>query len=166
MARDEYEGRMECDGNGNLLASEVRNVGTHVVPVFDEDGNPVEDANGEQLTVTVPILRYGKNHGRPIAHDKDNDKFMFIDAKDKSHNERHSKQALEVVATQTVDPDLPGYAGTKAKPTKGYEHHFGVLEDDDHYDADAPNNTRLRQLPDKVAARASSHTHQHKRGDT
>lgn len=171
MAKDEYVGRLQCDGNGNLLADESRNAGSTTVAVHDANGEPVEDADGNQVTVTVPLVRYGKNHGRPVAHDTKTDKFFFIEAGEPSHNERHHKQNVDLVGTQDQVPEDPGYAGTKDKPTKGNEHHFGVLEDDPHYAKGATDsqsrvtNTKLKFDADKAAAKASSHTHQHKGGE-
>jgi len=167
---DEYEGRLQCDGYGNLLADESRPAGTATVPAHDANGEPIEDANGEPVTVTVSLVRYGKNHGRPVAHDTKSDKFVFIKPGEPSHNERHHKKDIHLQGTQVDDPDMPGYAGTKEKPTKGNEHHFGVLEDDDHYEKGAElggkvTNTRMRMSADKQAARESSHTHQHKVGE-
>lgn len=131
----EYVGRMYCDGNGNLLASE------------------------------------GEHADEPIAYDPDGDRFVFVQPGEPSHNERHHQQFATVVGTQSVDPELPGYAGTPEDPVEGAEHHFGVLPDDPHFEEGAVSplsgrvtNTRLRQLPDKVAMRTGGHTHQHKAG--
>jgi len=165
----EYEGRMYCDGNGNLLADERRIVGYKTVTVTDAEGEPMLNGEGQAITAEVPIFKYGKNHDRPIAYDESTDGFRFLKQGEPSHNEQHHKQFAALVGTQSVDPDLPGYAGTKDKPTKNNEHHFGVLEDDPHYEKGATNpvtgvvtNTRTRQLPDVMAVRTGGHTHQHK----
>lgn len=93
----------------------------------------------------------GERAGYPIAYDEDSDTFVFIKQGEPSHNERHHKQFAGIVGTQDVDPDLPGYAGTKDKPTKGNEHHF-----DAH-----PGH---KQDPDSIAKLTGGHTHQHKGG--
>lgn len=167
----EYTGRMVCDGNGNLLADERRLIGFKSVTVTDTDGEPILHADGTHVVVDVPQYKFGKDHERPIAYDEDTDTFVFIEGDEPSHNERFHKQFADVVGTQSVDPELPGYAGTPDNPVEGAEHHFGVLPDDPHYEegATSPNtgrvtNTRVRQLPDRVAARTGGHTHQHKVG--
>lgn len=170
MAKETYEGRLACSGDGDLLADESRRVGTKTVGVFDEGGDPVLDENDEQVMVQVPIVRFGKNHGRSVAHDPDKDEFVFLSPGDDSHNDRHSKRAKEVVGTQHGDADMPGYAGTPDKPTKGMEHHFGVLEDDEHFskgamrEDGAVTNTKLKRHSDRISPRMSSHTHQHRVG--
>lgn len=131
---EEYTGRMVADGSGNLLADE------------------------------------GDHAGEPIAYDESRDGFFFVKPGEPSHNARHHEQFVGVVVTQDQQPDMPGYAGTADNPTEGHEHHFGVLPDDLHYEEGATDgdgkvtNVRAPQLPDKVSAKISGHTHQHKVG--
>jgi len=100
----------------------------------------------------------GDNAGAPVIYDLASDEFHFIQPGDPSHNELHHKKIAGIVGTQADDPDAPGYAGTAENPTKGNEHHFGVLDDDPHKDG-------LKFDPDKVAAKRYGHTHSHKVGE-
>lgn len=113
-------------------------------------GRLVADGNGNLLADE------GEHAGLPVAFHEG--EYVFLEPGEKSHNARHHKNEVGVVITQHEDPEQPGYAGTKAKPTKGHEHHFGPAEDDPHYDENSPNNTKLIQLPDKQAATLSGHT--------
>ncbi len=85
----------------------------------------------------------GDRAGDPVAFHEGS--YVFIQPDEPSHNERHETQVLEVI-------------GTTDENEEGQEHHAGPLEDDPHYDADAENNTKLRQLPDKVSAKLTGHT--------
>jgi hypothetical protein len=165
----EYVGRLACDGDGNLLAHEAKQVGTKLVQVHDADGEPVYDDAGNEITLEVPIFKYGKNHGKAVAYDPDKDCYVFVADGEPSHNERFHENEAHIVGTQAVDPDLPGYAGTVDEPAEGTEHHFGVLPDDPHYHGGAAldgviTNTKIVNDSDKVAVKAASHTHQHKDG--
>lgn len=152
MPEGTYEGRLVADGNGNLLAYEARRVGTSTVAVHGVDGEPLLNENGEQIVIEVPMFRYGKNHGKAVVYDEDNDNFRFLKKGEPSHNEQHHKNAVEMVLTQDQDPDSPGYAGTPSKPVEGMEHHFLTGED----------IPPVRQLPDNVAVLTGGHTQQHK----
>jgi hypothetical protein len=123
--------------------------------VSDEyEGRLATDGNGNLLA------QDGDRAGEPVAYDEDNDNFVFIGWDEPSHNQRYHKQNAEIVITQDQDPDAPGYAGTADDPI--HPAFFSVQEDDPHYDPEAENNTRLRNLPDSISPRVSSHTHQHK----
>jgi hypothetical protein len=102
---DTYEGRLVCDGFGNLLADE------------------------------------GDNKGLPVAHDVENNTYVFVSAGEPSHNERHHAQFAEVINT-----------------TKKDEHHLTPLTTDPHYDEDAPNKVRISHHPDRVAKTVTGHT--------
>lgn len=165
-----YRGRLMCDGQGNLLADESKRVGDRLAQVYDGDGNEIL-VDGEPLVVSQPVFRYGSNHGRPVALHEGS--YVFLNAGEDSHNERHHKQFATIDGTQSADPERDSYAGggpgdKDAKP--GTEHHWAVPEDDPHYDSDTDNNTRLRYSPDKVAATETSHTDayegKHEVGDT
>jgi hypothetical protein len=85
----------------------------------------------------------GDRAGDPVAWD--NGVYVFLAAGEPSHNARHEKKVLEMVATQDVDEELPGYAGTKSNPVEGAEHHWDVGE---------PNNYEA----DNASAKGSGHT--------
>lgn len=96
----------------------------------------------------------GDRAGDPVAYDEGH--YIFVEPGEPSHNERHHQQfvgfAPTVDETQTDDPELVNAGGGENM------HHFGVLEDDDHYDEEADNHTRLTTLPDKRSVKASGHT--------
>lgn len=92
----------------------------------------------------------GDRAGDPVAYDEG--KFVFLKPGEDSHNERHHAQFVDIEGT-TDDS-----AGSPDDPTPGQEHHWGPTEDDAHYAAGYPNNTRLRFDPDKVAAKITGHT--------
>lgn len=168
MAKETYEGRLMGDGSGHLLAYEARQVGTKTVVVHDADGEPVVDENGTEVTMSIPVFKFGKKHGKQIAHDPESDTYVFVKDGEPSHNERHHVQTLEIQGTQSNQPTEPGYAGTQDEPTPGMEHHWGPLEDDPHYSEGATDglervtNTRPLSDPDSVAPLVSSHTSQHR----
>lgn len=128
------------------------------------EGRLVADGSGNLLADE------GDRAGEPVTYDKESDNFRFLKPGEPSHNDQHHENFVGMVMTQTVDPDLPGYAGTADKPTEGHEHHFAPLADDPHYEEGATDSegrvthTRTKQLPDAVARKISGHTHQHKMG--
>lgn len=158
-----YEGRLQTDGNGNLLAYDATIRGQQLVPLFDGAGNPMLNADGTQITMLMPILDVGPSHGLPVAaHDGS---YVFVSPGDPSHNERHQQNVLGLDPTQDVDPELPGFAGNdEADGIEGTAHHFGVLPDDPHYQEGATNarglvnNTNARLDPDSVAHLVTGHT--------
>lgn len=157
-----YTGRLASDGNGNLLADEAQKVGERDVVVHDENGDLVLGADGQAITLKVPILKFGKNHGLPVAfHDGS---YVFLQPGEPSHNERYHQNNVGVQGTQVVDPAEPGYAGTADEPVAGNEHHFGVTEDDAHYDADSPTGVRLKFDPDSIAPIVTGHTEANQNG--
>ena len=158
-----YEGRLMCDGYGNLLADESRRVGEKEITLTDDDGEALLDANQQVISVKVPIFKFGKDHGKPVAFHEGS--YVFLNSGDDSHNERHHENFAEISGTQHDDETAPHYAGTADSPAEGREHHFGVLEDDPHYDAEAEGNTRLRFDADKVAATVTGHTSAYKGGE-
>jgi hypothetical protein len=128
------------------------------------EGRLVADGNGNLLADE------GDRAGQPVAYDKDNDNFRFLKPGEPSHNDQHHENFVGVVVTQDQDPDQPGYAGSPDDPAEGHEHHFGVTEDDPHYEEDATDadgrvtHTRLRTLPDSVSRMTGGHTSQHRNG--
>lgn len=163
-----YVGRLACDGKGNLLACEEKRVGTRLVQVHDENGEPVYDEAGNEIVLEVPAFKYGKNHGRRVAHDKTTDTYVFLDDDAPSHNDQHHEQFVEMTGTHTQEDatDHPGFAGTPDKPIEGREHHWGPLPDDPHYSEGATDdlgnvtNVAVINDNDKDAVVASSHTEQ------
>jgi hypothetical protein len=113
-------------------------------------GRMVCDGNGNLLADE------GEKKGHPIAYDEDTDTFVFIKPGEPSHNERYHKQFADMVGTQSVDPELPGYAGIDAEhATEGMEHHF---------EENLEPMPRVKFHPDSVAHLTGGHTHQHKAG--
>lgn len=165
----EYHGRLMADGEGNLLADESRTVGSVTVAVHDENGDPVLNELGQQVEVTVPKVKYGKNHRRPVARDKEAGTFIFVPHGEPSHNDRHHKQFITVTGTvdesMTDDPDLVNVTKTEN------QHHFGPLPDDPHYAEGATNslgkvtNVRAKTDDDRVAATVTGHTDAWGEGD-
>lgn len=149
-----YHGRLVTDGQGNLLADESRRIGTKTVTLFDDEGHELLDELGQAVTASIPILKFGKNHGRPVAAHEGS--YIFLNKGDESHNARHHQRYVNVDGTvdesMTDDPDLVNADDTQNP------HHFGVTEDDPHYDEDAPNHTRLQFDPDTIAATVTGHT--------
>lgn len=153
---DVYEGRLVADGNGNLLAYDARRVGTRTVVVHDVDGEPILDGEGKEVVLEVPVMKFGKNHNKPVVHDTEKDEYVFLKPGEPSHNEQHHQNFVGIDVTQHLDPEAPGYAGLdEDHPTEGHEHHWTKPED----------FPPMEQHPDNVAARISGHTHQHKVGD-
>lgn len=149
-AKGTYEGRLMCDGYGNLLADESKFVGYKEITVTDDNGDPILDNGGEPTVVRVPQFRFGENHGQPVAEHEGS--YVFLNPGDESHNDRHHQQFAEIV--RTADADAPES-----------QHHSGTLPDDPHYDENADNLTRMRFSPDKVAATETGHTAAYKGGD-
>jgi len=155
-----YSGRLQTDGEGNLLAYEAEQIGEKTVTVNDENGNPILGTDGQAISVTVPVFRFGDNHGKPVAEHEGS--YVFLSAGEPSHNDRHHQQFVVVDSTvdasQTDDPDLVN------ADEKNNAHHFGVLPDDPHYEEGATDyrgrvtNMRTRFDPDSVAATSTSHT--------
>lgn len=164
MAKDSgiYHGRLVADGNGNLLADEAQKVGEKTITVTDSDGEDMLNGDGQPITVTVPIFKFGKNHGKPVAFHEGS--YVFVQKGEPSHNERHHQQVAQMTPTQHMDNGFPGYAGDPDNPTEGNEHHWGPTPDDPHYsegatDADGvTTNTKLIQVPDSLNEDAVGHT--------
>lgn len=150
MAKGTYEGRLMCDGYGNLLADESKFVGEKTVTLLDDDGDPILDGSGQPTIVRVPQFKFGKHHGEPVAFHEGS--YVFLNSGDESHNDRHHQQFAVIDATTDASEE-------------GQEHHDGVLENDPHYDGAAENATRLKFDADKVAATATGHTAAYKGGD-
>jgi hypothetical protein len=148
-AKEHYEGRLMCDGNGNLLAHEATLVREKEITVMDDEGDSVLDESGAPLTVRVPIFKHGKNHGRPVAADEDGN-YVFVEANEPSHNDRHHERFVVVDATSDAS-------------NEGEEHHDAPTPDDPHYDESAENSTRLRVDADKLAAVSTGHTAAYKK---
>lgn len=151
MSEGVYEGRLMTDGNGNLMADESVNVGEKRILVYDENGELVTDDSGQAIAITIPVVHYGENHGKPVrAHEGS---YVFLAPGEPSHNQVHHQQFAEMTGTQDVDPDAPGYAGTPDDPTEGAEHHWDVTDPADlKFDADI------------ISAQLSGHTAAYTRG--
>lgn len=165
VPKGKYEGRLMCDGNGNLLADQSTKVGDRTITLHDEFGAPVKDDQGNNVTLTIPVFEFGDHHGFPVAHDPDAGEYVFVQRGEPSHNDRHHEQFTEPIgATQVDDPDGPWYAGEEDDPVEGREHHWRALPDDDHYEEGATNekgvvtNTREKKLPDTISPFATGHT--------
>jgi len=105
------------------------------------NGRLVADGNGNLLADE------GDRAGDPVAYDEG--QYIFIDAGEPSHNERHHQQ-------------FAAFEGTTEENADDNPHHFGVQEDDPHYDPDAEGLTKLKQLPDKASSTGSGHTEAYK----
>lgn len=101
----------------------------------------------------------GEFAGYPIAFHEGS--YVFVQPGEPSHNKRHESNVIEMVMTQDQVEDMPGFAGTPDNPVEGREHHWGPLEDDAHFDADARNKTKTVFDPDVVAAKITGHTEAH-----
>lgn len=124
--------RLMTDGNGNLL--------------IDEEGH--------------------EDHGKPVAYHEGT--FVVIGINDPSHNERHHQRFAQVDGTRDADM-ISRAAEDVGQDPSNYEfmvnagggdnmHHFETQEDDPHYDAEAPNKTRTKNLPDALAPTLTGHT--------
>jgi hypothetical protein len=96
----------------------------------------------------------GEWEGYPVAfHDGS---YVYIGAGEPSHNDRHHQNFATVTGTvdesMTDDPDLVNVTSTENL------HHFGVQEDDPHYDPDSEGHVRAPLLPDAIAAVTTGHT--------
>lgn len=111
-------------------------------------GRLVADGNGNLLADEGP------RKGDPVAFDEG--QYIFVGPGEPSHNERHHQRfaAFEGTIDESMTDD-PSLVNATADENA---HHFGPVEDDSHFDPDAENNTRLRQLPDNQAAKLSGHT--------
>ena len=163
MSQGIYEGRLQTDGNGNLLADEATLVAETVIPLFLADGKPALKDDGVQMTYTSRVYEYGENHGMPVAaHDGS---YVLLAPGEASHNERHHKSYVEVPATQDQDPDSPGYVDPDhPEDTPENAHHFGALDDDPHYEEGVTDqrgvvtNTHAKLDPDSTAPLVTGHT--------
>lgn len=100
----------------------------------------------------------GEFAGYPVTfHDGS---YIFVQPGEPSHNERYHEQFLTVDGTRDAE-SLERLGGDTELANAGAGenmHHFETQEDDDHYDADAPNKTKPKVDPDKVAATLTGHT--------
>lgn len=115
-------------------------------------GRLVADGNGNLLADE------GDRKGEPVAYDEG--QYIFVAPGEPSHNQRHHQNVAGMTGTvdesMTDDPELVNVNEDEN------QHHFGTLEDDPHYDADAENKTKLTFLPDSQAIKASGHTEGYK----
>lgn len=137
-----YNGRMEADGMGNLLASEGEFAG---FPIAFHDGSYVFVQPGEQSHNERHHVQFAQS---TVAGGG------TVDA-----------IAGTVDASMTDDPDLIN-TDESTNP-----HHFGTLEDDPHYEAGYTkdngevSNTRPKLIPDTIAPRMTGHTASISEGD-
>ena len=113
------------------------------------------DGNGNLLAYDMSEDgMLGPNHGRSIAfHDGS---YIFLNPGEPSHNDRHGVNVLEVVGT--VDESMTDDETLVNADSTENAHHFGIQEDDAHYDPDAPNGIRLTSLSEKEAETFTGHT--------
>jgi hypothetical protein len=155
-----YRGRLAADGAGNLLAYEAEVMGESVVPAFDSNGNALINPDGSQVMVSVPVVRFGDNHNKPVYHDTENNVYKYVAQGEPSHNQRAQLQVAQFEPTVSTEM-IPEEGGDPSMVNSGdgeNMHHFEVQPDDPHYDADSPRLTRLIQSPDTVAAVETGHT--------
>lgn len=163
MSTETYTGRLVTEG-GHLMAHEATKTGEITQAIFDASGNPVLDELGAQLTITLPVFKYGKLHRRPVAYDPATNSYVLLKPGEPSHNDRFHQQFVGVETTQAVDPEQPGFAGTPDDPVEGREHHWSALPDDPHYSEGATDskgvvtNTLTKSHPDTVAPLVTGHT--------
>lgn len=157
-----YTGRLACDGDGNLLADERTIVGSSTIVAHDEDGNVVYDDTGAAVEISLPTVKYGKNHGRPVAHDPEGNRYIFVEPGESSHNDRHHQQF--VVMEGTVDEGMTDDESLVNAGNGENMHHFAPTEDDPHYSPTSPGGKRLKNDPDRVAATATGHTEAYTNG--
>lgn len=118
-------------------------------------GNMWTDGSGNLLAYDVDADGVeGPNHGRAIALHEGS--YIFLNPGEPSHNERHGVNTLEV--TGTVDSSMTDDETLVNADETQNQHHFGVLEDDPHYDADSPTGVRLTTLSPRDAETFTGHT--------
>lgn len=132
-----YNGRMEADGSGNLLASEGEYAG---YPIAFHDGSFVFVQPGE-----------------PSHNERHHVQF----AKSMTVNGEVDTISSTVDASQ-IPPD--GDASLVNSDESTNPHHYGVLPDDPHYEegvtteAGRVTNTKAQLVPDTIAPRMTGHT--------
>lgn len=130
-----YNGRMQADGDGNLLASEGEFAG---YPIAYHDGSYVYVQPGE-----------------PSHNERFHQRFAESQTIDGTVTTGISGT---VDANMTDDPDLVNTDETVN------QHHFGTLESDPHYvagytkDNGVISNTHPKNIPDTIAPRMTGHT--------
>jgi len=133
-----YNGRMECDGNGNLLAGEGEHAG---FPIAYHDGSFVFVQPGE-----------------PSHNDRHHQRF--------AQSQRPGGEFSDVI-DGTVDESMIPVNGDRSlinTDETTNAHHFGVLEDDPHYhegaqtEAGRVTNTKAGTITDAISARITGHT--------
>lgn len=129
-----YNGRMQADGEGNLLAAEGEFAG---YPIAFHDGSFVFVQPGEPSHNARHHVQFAKS--TTINGDSD-----FITG--------------TVDASMTDDPDMVN-SDESTNP-----HHYATQEDDPHYEAGYTkdngqiSNTRPKNNPDAIAPRITGHT--------
>jgi hypothetical protein len=138
-----YNGRMQADGEGNLLASEGEYAG---YPIAYHDGSYVYVQPGEPS--------HNARHHQQFA------------SSTTINGEVTTGITGTVDASMTDDTDLINTDDT-INP-----HHFATLEDDPHYeegymkDNGVISNTRPKNNPDTIAPRITGHTDSQSAGGT
>lgn len=120
------------------------------MPTGTYRGRLVADGNGNLLADE------GEHAGHPVYHDLETGQYVFAQPGEESHNERHHQQFVDVLST--VDQSMTDDESLVNADSTENPHHFEVQEDDPHFDEGAPNKTRIRHDPDRVAATATGHT--------
>lgn len=135
-----YNGRMEADGMGNLLASE----GQHA-------GFPIAFENGSYVFVQP---------GQPSHNERHHQQF----AKSQTPSGEVDSIAGTVDIAMIADPDDPAQAALVNTDSSTNPHHYETQVDDPHYDEGytkdngVVSNTRPKLLPDTIAPRVTGHT--------
>lgn len=141
-----YNGRMESDGNGNLLASEGEFAG---FPIAFHEGSFVFVQPGESSHNERHHVQFAQS-ARPDGSTSD-----LIDG--------------------TVDETQIPEGGDMSLVNVGggvNEHHFGALEDDPHYSEGAVDefgrvtNVKPKTIPDALASVITGHTSSTSEGGT
>jgi len=102
----------------------------------------------------------GEYQGYPVAYHEGN--FVFVQPGELSHNQRHHKNYVQ--PNPTVDTSMTDDASLVNADESTNAHHFGIQSDDLHYEEGATDsqgrvtNTRIQNIPDAIAPRATGHT--------
>ena len=132
-------GRLVTDGTGRLFIMPTADNDEVVssIHVMDEDDVPTDERVADMVEV-----RWDADAGG------------YVEVADgQSHNDVHETNTVEISGTTGPLYDADGNLVYEGDP-----HHSGPLPDDEHYDADAPNNTKADTLPDEISSTATSHT--------
>jgi hypothetical protein len=121
-------------------------------PTGQYEGRLATDGNGNLLADE------GEHAGYGVYHDLETNTYRFVPPGSPSHNDLHHKQFAQIDGTRDAE-SLEAAGGDPADENATENpHHYGVVEDDPHYDEETENHTRLKFLPDGQSAVVGSHT--------